>query len=114
MITGTYHGAIFSLAQGVPVIGVAKSREYFDKLSELADEFGPSCHVILLGDEQVSEKLAAAIDKAWSTAEDLRPDLLRVAARQVEQQHSAYQLIFELVTARMKDGKKPTAEASNS
>ena len=46
MITGTYHGAIFALGQGIPVIGVAKSDEYFNKLSELSDEFSLGVQVL--------------------------------------------------------------------
>lgn len=100
MITGTYHGAIFSLAQGIPVIGLAKSVEYFNKLAELTDEFGPGCQVLRLDEQQIIDYLTTAIDKAWSSAEEFRPELLGAAARQIECQHSAYQRIYDLVMAR--------------
>lgn len=101
MVTGTYHGAIFALAQGIPVIGVAGSQEYFDKLSELSDAFGPGCQVIDLRDEHAGDRLAELIDLLWSTADKLRPELLQAASHQIAAQHIAYQRIFETVTSRI-------------
>jgi len=100
MITGTYHGAVFALAQGIPVIGVAGTQHYFNKLSELADEFTLGCQVLHLEDKDFPEKLAAAIDNAWSSAEQNRPELLKVAARQIELGHGAYKRICEIVESR--------------
>jgi polysaccharide pyruvyl transferase WcaK-like protein len=103
MVAGTYHGAIFALAQGIPLIGVAKSLEYYNKLSELTDEFGPGCQVLRLDDDRLPDKLTAAIDAAWASAEEVRPALLEAAARQIEWQHAAYQRIYNLVTSRVKE-----------
>jgi colanic acid/amylovoran biosynthesis protein len=114
VVAGTYHGAIFALAQGIPVIGVAKSIEYFNKLSELTDEFGPGCQVLRLDDEQLPDRLTAAIDTAWSSAEEVRPALLEATTRQIEWQRAAYQRIYELVTSRVKEREAvsdPTAVA---
>lgn len=110
MVTGTYHGAIFALAQGVPVIGVAKSAEYFNKLSELADEFGLGCQVFRLDDEQLPDKLSTAIDNAWLSVKEIRPTLLAAAARQIEWQQAAYLHLYKLVASRLeKDGVLPNA-----
>ena len=105
VVTGTYHGAIFALAQGIPVVGLAKSAEYFNKLSELSDEFGPGCQVLQLDDKCLAAKLKEAIDNYWSSAEMIRPSLLEAASRQIEWQNSAYQRIYELVTSRILDDK---------
>lgn len=98
MITGTYHGAIFALAQGVPVIGVASSVEYFNKLSELNDTFGEGCQVIRL-DEESPEQLCAAIDFFWLEADRLRSRLLEAAAHQIALQRAAYRRISDIASA---------------
>lgn len=101
MISGTLHGAVFALSQGIPVITLAKSTEYFYKLSGLAVEFGKEgCQVIHLNDEQLTQKLADALDFAYSAAEELRPILLAHSARQIELGYHAYQHIFDLVEQR--------------
>ena len=46
VVTGSYHPAVFALAQGIPAIGLVKSRAYIDKFSALQDEFGPACQKI--------------------------------------------------------------------
>jgi len=112
MVTGTYHGAIFALAQGIPVVGVANSDEYFNKLSELADEFGSGCQVFQLEDEQLSDKLRRAIDNAWSSAEIIKPVLLESTVRQINLQKAAYQRIYELSSGRMGTRKDRTNYAT--
>ena len=100
MLAGTYHGAIFSLAQGIPVIGLAKSDEYFYKLSGLADEFGPGCRVLHMDAQDLKPKLSTAIDELWNLADDLRPDLLSAAERQIRLGYEAYDQIFRIVSER--------------
>jgi colanic acid/amylovoran biosynthesis protein len=101
MITGTFHGAVFAISQGIPVIGLANSVEYRNKISGLAAEFGAEgCQVLMLKDENLEENLRKAIEFAWSSAERLRPQLLEAAQRQIEMGHDAYQKIFSLVEAR--------------
>jgi colanic acid/amylovoran biosynthesis protein len=100
MLAGTFHGAIFSLAQGIPVIGLAKSDEYFYKLSGLTDEFGPGCRILHMDDPDLGDKLSAAIDALWNTADELRPDLLLSAERQIRLGYEAYDQIFKLVSER--------------
>ena len=113
MVTGTYHGAIFALAQGIPVVGVANSDEYFNKLSELSDGFGSGCQVFHLEDEQLADKLRKAIDNAWSSAEIIKPALLESAVRQIDLQKAAYQRIYELVSGRMGNSKGRTKYATS-
>jgi colanic acid/amylovoran biosynthesis protein len=102
VVTGTYHGAIFALAQGIPVVGIARSTEYFDKLSELCDEFPGGIQVVRLDDTLLAEKLSATIENAWQSAEEIRPSLLGSARRQIESQHAAYQHIYELMNQKSK------------
>jgi colanic acid/amylovoran biosynthesis protein len=101
MIGGTFHGAVFALGQGIPVIALAKSVEYYNKLAGLTAEFGQEgCQVIDLKEKNLQEKLAEAIDFAWLSAEELRPQLLQQAKRQIELGHAAYQKIFDLVKTK--------------
>lgn len=109
MIAGTYHGAIFALGQGIPVIALVKSAEYIDKLSELSDEFGLGCQVFYLEDEKLPEQLLAAIQRAWLLAEQNRSALLEVATQQIALQQIAYRRIFAFMTAReqIKNDEQP-------
>ena len=43
VITGSYHAGVFALAQGIPVVTLAKSPYYIDKFQGLADQFGVWC-----------------------------------------------------------------------
>jgi colanic acid/amylovoran biosynthesis protein len=103
MISGAFHPAVYALAQGIPVIGLAKSATYRDKLVGLAHEFGSGCEVLMLDDPELAMKLETAIDRLWQSAEALRGPLLAAAARQVQWGQAAYQRIYDLVEAR-KDG----------
>jgi colanic acid/amylovoran biosynthesis protein len=100
VVTGSYHAAVFALAQGIPVVALANSKYYTYKFLGLADQFGVGCHVLLLDDKQFREKFMIEIDKAWHSAEQVRPQLLLAAAKQIEMGYSAYQRLYELVTLR--------------
>jgi colanic acid/amylovoran biosynthesis protein len=100
VVTATFHAAVFALAQGIPVVALANSTMYEGKLLGLADEFGSGCKVVLLDDEQLKEKLTNAIDTTWQSAEQVRPQLLQAAIRQIETGQAAYQRIFELVESK--------------
>lgn len=101
MITGTFHGAVFAISQGIPVIGLANSVEYQNKISGLAAEFGTEgCQVLMLKDENLDENLRRAIEFAWSSAERLRPQLLEAAKRQIEMGYDAYKKIFSLIESK--------------
>lgn len=103
MITGTFHGAVFAISQGIPVIGLAKSVEYRNKISGLATEFGAEgCQIIDMKGPNYAAHLASAIEFAWSNAERLRPHLLREAKRQIDLGHLAYAQIRGRVEAELK------------
>jgi polysaccharide pyruvyl transferase WcaK-like protein len=100
VVTGSYHPAVFALTLGVPVVGLAQSQYYIDKFQGLADQFGIGCEVILLDTPDLESAIAAAIERAWRSADAVRPQLLAAAARQVELQRAAYRRLPELVSAR--------------
>lgn len=100
VVTGSYHAGVFALAQGIPVVGLAKSKYYVDKLLGLAEQFGTGCEIISLDDEQLLEKLIFAINNAWILAEEVRAQLLESAGQQVELGRAAYQQVYKLVESR--------------
>jgi colanic acid/amylovoran biosynthesis protein len=97
VITGSYHGGVFALAQGVPVIGLVNSAYYADKFLGLADMFGTGCEIVRLGDDSFRPKLADAIARGWSSAEHVRPQLLASAATQIQLGHDAYRALHTLI-----------------
>jgi len=101
VVAGSYHAAVFALSQGIPVVALAKSKYYTHKFMGLADQFGVGCHVLLLDDKQLQEKLTIEIDNAWESADQVRPQLLRDAVKQIDMGFSAYQRFYELVAHRI-------------
>ena len=104
VVTGSYHAGVFALAQGIPVVGLAKSDYYRDKFLGLADQFGTGCESVFLTDPQWPGTLAAAIDRMWQLAEQVRPRLLDAARRQVELSRAAYQHFRELISSQVRRG----------
>lgn len=102
VVTASYHAAVFALSLGIPAIGLAKSAYYVDKFLGLADQFGTGCQAILLNESDWSAKLTAAIERAWDSSEQVKPELLAAAARQIELSHAAYQRVYELVMSHQK------------
>jgi hypothetical protein len=84
------------LSQGIPAIGLARTKEYEIKFGGLVDQFGPGCQLLYMDDEQLPEKLAAAIDQAWESADRLRPQLLEAATTQIQLGHKGYQRLYDL------------------
>lgn len=99
VVAGSYHAAVFALAQGVPAVGLAASPYYRAKFDGLADLFGDGCTVIDPNAPEFCERGAAAIDDLWERAEELRPALLEAADRQIEDSRAAYGRLAELLGA---------------
>jgi colanic acid/amylovoran biosynthesis protein len=100
VVTGSYHAAVFALAQGIPSIGLVRSQYYRDKFLGLADQFGGGVEVLGLDRADFGVELDAAIDRAWNSAERVRPMLLAAASRQIELSWSAYRTVAELASAK--------------
>ena len=90
VVTGSYHGAVFALAQGIPAIGLAGSPYYRAKFAGLAEQFEGGIQVADMGEAGWGSRLNAAIDTAWATAERMRPILLEAARRQIDLSRQAY------------------------
>lgn len=96
VVAGAFHAAVFALAQGIPAIGLVRTKEYSIKFSGLVDQFSPGCQLLYMDDEQLPEKLAEAIAKAWESADRLRPQLLEAATAQIQLGHRGYQRLYDL------------------
>jgi polysaccharide pyruvyl transferase WcaK-like protein len=100
VVTGSYHGAVFALAQGIPVVALVKSTYYANKMMGLAQQFGLGCELVRLDEEAVSERLGAAIDRAWADADRVRGRLLGAATDQIERGRTAYARLRDIVATR--------------
>lgn len=97
MVTGSYHAAVFALAQGIPVIGLVASPYYAGKFEGLQDLFGDSCIPLAVTD---SGRLGEVAAELWEQAESRRPALLVEAERQIEAGRAAYRALPKLVAPR--------------
>jgi polysaccharide pyruvyl transferase WcaK-like protein len=100
VVTGSYHAGVFALAQGIPIVGLAKSEYYIDKFRGLADQFKYSCQVIYLDDNHFHVNLSDAIDTAWRAAGRYRDQLLKLSKEQSESSGAAYHRLYDLVESR--------------
>jgi colanic acid/amylovoran biosynthesis protein len=98
MVTGSYHGAVFALGQGIPAIAVAKSPYYLGKFQGLREQFGDGCQLINWSDRVDAEDLIHAIDCACTSAAHLRPTLLKCAEAQICNATDAYRRLYASVS----------------
>lgn len=96
VVTGSYHGAVFALAQGIPAICLVASDYYADKFLGLKDQFGVGCLVIPL--ERLEAELPPAILQFWESAPAFRDQLLAAAQAQVAEGRRAYACLRDLVS----------------
>jgi colanic acid/amylovoran biosynthesis protein len=101
VVTGSYHAAVFALAQGIPAIGLAAAPYYVYKFQGLAELFPGGCATVALDASDACAALERAIVSAWTTAPDRRDLLLQVARAQVEAGRAAYRQLGQLVARRI-------------
>jgi len=97
VVTGSYHGGVFALAQGIPVVGLVQSDYYEQKFAGLQQQFPGGCRAIDFRRPVASGEIQAAIHGAWQSAELVRDSLLRAASSQVELGRAAYRTAFDLL-----------------
>jgi|GEM_PF-870419 len=97
VVTGSYHAAVFALAQGVPVVGLVASPYYAGKFEGLRDLFGDSCTPLTVAR---AERLGDVAVDLWEQAEARRPALLVEAERQIQAGRAAYQALPELIAPK--------------
>ena len=100
VVSGAYHGAVFSLAQGIPAVCLAASEYVANKFLGLAEQFGVGCEIVFLNDEDIRHKLTSAINRSWESAGQVRSALLKAAKKQSEDSRAAYQKVKEIIGSR--------------
>lgn len=99
VVSGAYHAAVFALAQGIPVIGLAASEDYAVKFAGLEKQFGSGCQSVRLDYPNLREKLEAALAFLWDSAQELREPLLEAARKQIRLSQGAYDRLREIVNS---------------
>ena len=101
VVTGSYHAAVFAVAQGIPAVGLSGSAYYADKFGGLADLFPEGCSVVALDAPDARERLAAAVERGWDQATATRTALLSAAERQVDASRAAFMSLESMVDQRV-------------
>jgi colanic acid/amylovoran biosynthesis protein len=97
VITGAYHNAVFALAMGIPVIGLARTPYYLSKLRGVARQFGAGMTVLSLDEPDLGQQLARELARLWDEAPALYKPLRAAAAQQVKWGEAAYTRFFSLI-----------------
>ncbi len=91
VITGSYHGAVLALGQGIPAICLAKTDYYQRKFSGLASQFPEDCRMIQMDDPEDRAVLPDLAAGLLHRAESRRAALLDMVSQQVQRSLEAYQ-----------------------
>lgn len=107
VVTGSYHAAVFGLAQGIPVVAMAASPYYMNKFAGLAELFGGGCEIVRIQEPDAGRVLEAAIVSAWERAPLERQRLLQHACAQVALGRAAYDRL-RVVDDRLRGDAAPS------
>lgn len=97
VVTGSYHGGVFALGQGIPIIGLVQSPYYEQKFMGLQAQFPGGCRLLDLRTPLSAEEIRDAIRDALDSADKVRDSLLAAAAKQVELSREAYRSACQMV-----------------
>ena len=111
LVTGSYHAAVFGLAQGVPVVCVTRSSYYDGKFNGLRALFPQSCFVVSLAVPDFVDSLRTAIGQAWRVPASSRVAAREAAARQREAGRAAYAEFRLIVEGRSSQSSAPSPVA---
>jgi colanic acid/amylovoran biosynthesis protein len=100
VVTGSYHAAVFALAQGIPAVGLAASRYYQAKFEGLVDLFGTGCQWVDMRGADFPAELTKAMSRANDLDDGARVVLRSAAERQVGESRAAYDAVQRLVGER--------------
>jgi polysaccharide pyruvyl transferase WcaK-like protein len=106
VIVGSYHAAVFALAQGIPAVGLAFGPYYEAKFKGLRDLFGDGCRYVDGTKPGWDAELQAMASDLWTNAFVWQDKLLEAARQQSTMSRAAYQALQLIV-----DGKASTIPA---
>jgi polysaccharide pyruvyl transferase WcaK-like protein len=81
IVTGSYHAAVFSLAQGVPAVCLTRSSYYDAKFGGLQALYPGACFVVSLDVPDWAAAARAAILQAWQLPAPVRACAIQTTAR---------------------------------
>ena len=99
IVSGSYHAAVFGLAQGVPTVCLARTRYYDAKFAGLRALFPGACFVISLDQPDFADRLHDAISQAWHLPHPARAAATYAADRQRQAGREAYARLKDAVPA---------------
>lgn len=111
IVTGSYHAAVFGLAQGVPAVCLSKSSYYDAKFLGLKALFPTACFTVPLKERDLGSRLQRAINDAWRLPESDRAAASYSAGLQREAGNRAYALLGEQLRHEAKP-KTPALDRS--
>jgi len=100
VVTGSYHSAVFALANGVPAVGLAGSPYYADKFKGLSDLFGDGCQTLMIDEPDLAGRLERTMTQQMARADELRPMILKEVAREVACGRAAFSRLADEAEAR--------------
>src|SRR4029079_6639272 len=68
VVTGTYHAAVFALAQGIPCVCFYVSTYYRNKLEGLAKQFPGGCVAVNLNAKEAAERIVSDSLMFWESS----------------------------------------------
>lgn len=102
VVTGSYHAAVFALAQGIPAIGLAFAPYYEAKFKGLGDLFGNGCRYVDGTTRGWDEELQITAADLWANARYWETELLQSADRQSAMSRAAYDELYMTVEGKAK------------
>ena len=100
VVTGSYHSAVFALANGVPAVGLAGSPYYADKFKGLSDLFGDGCQTLMIDEPDLAGRLERTMTQQMARADELRPSILKEVAREIACGLAAFSRLADEAEAR--------------
>lgn len=100
VVTGSYHGAVFALAQGIQAIAIAGSGYFRAKFQGLAQQFPGGLEIVDVAEPGWERRLEMLIARGWQSADNVRSGLLRAAVQQIDLSRRAYRTVAQLAEAR--------------
>ena len=97
VVTGSYHGGVFALSQGVPVVALSQSEYYDNKFHGLADMFGTGCTVLRTDASDFKKRLSESILETYDRAPNERGLLLDAAQEQIDASRTAYERMVDMI-----------------